>query len=260
MFVWFLLGNCMSIFWPILYSIFIWWFSTGIILLLNQRHPSTYKNAFWVSGMVLALALVGLKTSANLSSVAGAYCGFTCAILVWGWQEIGFLFGYVTGPRREPCPENCRGWQKMYFAFKTIQHHEIALVILALAVTMMTWGGSNQTGFWTFMILWLMRQSAKLNIFLGVLNLNERFLPNHLKYIFTYFTCKPMNPLLPLSVIGGVLCAIPLWQAAAHPSSSDFRVASMSLTGAILSLAVLEHILMVVPFSSERLWKWGMRS
>jgi hypothetical protein len=34
----------------------------------------------------------------------------------------------------------------------------------------------------------------------------------------------------------------------------------MSLTGAILSLAVLEHILMVVPFSSERLWKWGMRS
>jgi putative photosynthetic complex assembly protein 2 len=83
----------MSIVWPILYAIFIWWFSTGIILLLNQRNPSTYKNTFWVSGMVLALALVGLKTSANLSTVAGAYCGFTCAILVWGWQEIGFLFG-----------------------------------------------------------------------------------------------------------------------------------------------------------------------
>ena len=123
----------MSIVWPILYAIFIWWFSTGIILLLNQRNPSTYKNTFWVSGMVLALALVGLKTSANLSTVAGAYCGFTCAILVWGWQEIGFLFGYVTGPRREPCPEDCRGLQKMYFAFQTIQHHEIALVVLALA-------------------------------------------------------------------------------------------------------------------------------
>jgi putative photosynthetic complex assembly protein 2 len=95
---------------------------------------------------------------------------------------------------------------------------------------------------------------------LGVLNLNERFLPNHLKYIFTYFTRKPMNPLLPLSVIGGILCAVPLWLAAVNPSSSDFQVASMALTGAILSLAVLEHILMVVPFSSERLWKWGMRS
>ena len=147
----------------------------------------------------------------------------------------------------------------MYFAFQTIQHHEIALIALALAVTVMTWGGLNQTGFWTFMILWLMRQSAKLNIFLGVLNLNERFLPSHLKYIFTYFTCKPMNPLLPLSVIAGVLCAIPLWQAAVHPSASGFQIASMSLTGAILSLAVLEHVLMVVPFSSERLWKWGMR-
>ena len=69
-----------------------------------------------------------------------------------------------------------------------------------------------------------------------------------------------MNPLLPLSVIGGVLCAIPLWQAALDPSASDFVVASMSLTAAILSLAVLEHVLMVVPFSSEGLWKWGMRS
>jgi putative photosynthetic complex assembly protein 2 len=105
-----------------------------------------------------------------------------------------------------------------------------------------------------------MRQSAKLNVFLGVANLNERFLPTHLKYIFTYFTCKRMNPLLPLSVIAGVLCAIPLWQAAVHPSATDFQIAWMSLTGAILSLAVLEHILMVVPFSSERLWKWGMRS
>jgi putative photosynthetic complex assembly protein 2 len=69
-----------------------------------------------------------------------------------------------------------------------------------------------------------------------------------------------MNPLLPLSVIGGVLCAIPLWLTAMNPSSTDFQVASMSLIGAILSLAVLEHILMVVPFSSEGLWKWGMRS
>ena len=38
-----------------------------------------------------------------------------------------------------------------------------------------------------------MRQSAKLNVFLGVRNLNADFLPDHLKYLQTYFVRAPMN-------------------------------------------------------------------
>ena len=33
-----------------------------------------------------------------------------------------------------------------------------------------------------------MRQSAKLNVFLGVRNLSEEFLPQHLHYLQSYFT------------------------------------------------------------------------
>jgi putative photosynthetic complex assembly protein 2 len=170
---------------PLLYTIFAWWFGTGIILLLNQRPRSTHQTTFWMSGIVLLFALVGLKTSANLNTVAGAYCGFTCALLVWAWQEIGFLLGYVTGSRRIACPPECRGLRKAFYAFQTIAHHELALLVLGAAVALVTWGGTNLIGLWTFIILWAMRQSAKLNVFLGVLNLNEKFLPVHLKYIHT---------------------------------------------------------------------------
>ncbi|MBJ7379681.1 MAG: DUF3623 domain-containing protein [Polynucleobacter sp.] len=248
-----------TFFWPIIYTIFAWWFGTGIILLLNQRHRSTYQATFWMSGLVMLFALLGLKTSANLTSVAGAYCGFTCALLVWAWQEIGFLLGFITGPRRVACPEGCRGWKKAWYAFQTIAHHELALIILAVAIVTVTWGGSNLIGLWTFLILWVMRQSAKLNVFFGVLNLNEKFLPVHLKYIHTYFTCKTMNPLMPISVMVAMLFAVPLWQNVFAEGAGPYQIASSAILGTLLSLAIVEHILMVLPMSTERLWKWGLR-
>ncbi len=213
-----------------------------------------------MSGMVLLFALVGLKTSANLNTVAGAYCGFTCALLVWAWQEIGFLLGYVTGSRRTPCPPDCRGVRKAFYAFQTIFHHELALIVLGIAVAIATWGGSNLVGLWTFLILWAMRQSAKLNVFLGVLNLNEKFLPVHLQYMHSYFTKRAMNPLLPISILLACLAALPLWQHAFAANASAYQIASSTILATLLSLAILEHIMMVLPFSTDGLWKWGLRS
>jgi putative photosynthetic complex assembly protein 2 len=213
-----------------------------------------------MSGMVLLFALVGLKTSANLNTVAGAYCGFTCALLVWAWQEIGFLLGYVTGSRRTPCPPDCRGVRKAFYAFQTIFHHELALIVLGIAVAIATWGGSNLVGLWTFLILWAMRQSAKLNVFLGVLNLNEKFLPVHLQYMHSYFTKRAMNPLLPISILLACLVALPLWQHAFAANASTYQIASSTILATLLSLAILEHIMMVLPFSTDGLWKWGLRS
>jgi putative photosynthetic complex assembly protein 2 len=204
--------------------------------------------------------LVGLKTSANLNTVAGAYCGFTCALLVWAWQEIGFLLGYVTGSRRTPCPPDCRGVRKAFYAFQTIFHHELALIVLGIAVAIATWGGSNLVGLWTFLILWAMRQSAKLNVFLGVLNLNEKFLPVHLQYMHSYFTKRAMNPLLPISILLACLVALPLWQHAFAANASAYQIASSTILATLLSLAILEHIMMVLPFSTDGLWKWGLRS
>jgi len=105
-----------------------------------------------------------------------------------------------------------------------------------------------------------MRQSAKLNVFLGVRNLNADFLPDHLKYLQTYFVRAPMNALFPLSVAAATLAAVPLWQGAVAPESGAFVIASRTLVASLLTLAILEHALLVLPLPAERLWAWAMRS
>ena len=245
---------------PLLFSVFIWWFSTGVILYLDGLPQRSFKWTMLGTTVVLLLALWGMSVSSQGTAVADAYCAFTCAILVWAWQEMAFLLGYVTGPHREPCPAELTGWARARLAFQAVKHHEFALVLLAGAVLAVTWDAPNQTGWWTYLVLWTMRQSAKLNVFLGVRNLNESFLPPHLTYLQTYFSRRRMNPLFPVSVLVATAIAVPLWQAALAPGASAFAVAQYALVASLLSLAVLEHWFLVLPLPSEWLWKWGLRS
>ncbi|MEO8936373.1 MAG: putative photosynthetic complex assembly protein PuhE [Burkholderiaceae bacterium] len=249
----------MSFLWPFLFTVFAWWFSTGVILYLDGLPAKTFKWTFAGATIVCVAGLVGLAVSASRTTVGSAYCAFSCALLVWAWQEVAFLLGYVTGPRRIACDASVTGWKRAALAFQTVQHHELALLVLAFAVLAVTWGQPNQVGWWTFATLWAMRQSAKLNVFLGVRNLGENFLPSHLNYLQTYFLRKPMNPLLPVSLAGATLVVIPIWKNA-NSTGSAFEVAAFALVGSLLSLAILEHLLLVLPLPSEALWKWGMRS
>jgi putative photosynthetic complex assembly protein 2 len=245
---------------PFAFTVLVWWASTGAILYLDGLARRTHRTTMAATTVVAGLAVWGLWFSSGQTTVAGAYCGFTCAILIWAWQEVGFLLGYVTGPRRTPCPPGLRGGPRFRAALEAVAHHELALVVLALFVAFATWDRPNQTGLWTYLVLWTMRQSAKLNVFLGVRNLNADFLPEHLKYLQTYFVRAPMNPLLPVSVAAATVVAIPLWQAAAAAGASAFEVASVTLVASLLSLAILEHLLLVLPLPAERLWSWGMKS
>jgi putative photosynthetic complex assembly protein 2 len=245
---------------PFAFTVLVWWASTGAILYLDGLPRRTFPFTMAATTVVAALAVWGMWYSSGQETVAGAYCGFTCAILIWAWQEMAFLLGYVTGPRRDPCLPEARGWGRVRLAFATVAHHELALVVLALAVVAATWDRPNLTGLWTYLVLWTMRQSAKLNVFLGVRNLNADFLPEHLKYLQTYFTRAPMNALFPLSVAAATIVAIPLWQAAAAAGAGAFQVASLTLVASLLSLAILEHALLVLPLPAERLWSWGLRS
>lgn len=245
---------------PVLFTLFVWWFSTGVILYLDGLPRRTFKWTMLAFTVVLGLALAGLSASSQVASVAGAYCAFTCGVLVWAWQEVAFLLGYVTGPRRVPCPPGATGWPRARYAFQAVMHHELALVVLGLAVVAATWGGVNQTGLWTYLILWAMRQSAKLNIFLGVRNLNEGFLPDHLKYLQSYFLRRRVNALFPFSVGVSTVIAVGLWQAAVASGATAFEATSLSLTAGLLALAVVEHWFLVLPLPFEALWNWGLRS
>lgn len=245
---------------PVAYTLFAWWFSTGVILYLNglprRTHPWTMAGAT----LLLGLAFVGLAATRDATHVSGAYLAFTCALLVWAWQEVAFLLGYVTGPRRTPCPPGAAGWRRARYALQTLAHHELALIGLGLAVLALTAGGANPTGLGAFMIFWAMRQSAKLNVFLGVRNLSEDFLPKHLKYLQTYFRRAPMNALFPVSVAGSSWLAFLLWQAAVGHGVTPFEATALTLSATLLSLGVLEHWFMVLPLPSQALWNWGLRS
>ena len=245
---------------PIAFVLFVWWFSTGVILYLDGLPRRTFKFTLAGSTVVLVGALVGLRTSSSDMSVAGAYCAFTCAVLVWGWQEVAFLLGYVTGSRRTPCPAHASGWKRVGYAFQVVAHHELALLVLAVAVFVTTQDGGNQTGLWTYLVLWIMRQSAKLNVFLGVRNLNESFLPPHLKYLETYFARKPMNALFPWSVTLSTVFAVGAWQGALGAAGDAAALTRMTFPATMLALAILEHWFLVVPLPSEALWKWGLLS
>ena len=245
---------------PVLYTLFIWWFSTGVILYLDGLPRHTFRRSWLGATVVLLAALAGLAMTRANTSVGAVYCAFSCAVLVWGWQEISFLMGYVTGPRQTPCPKNCSEWTRFGHALQAILYHEIALVVLAVAVFGVTWGGENQVGPWTFMVLWIMRQSAKLNLFLGVRNLSEEFLPEHLRYLESYFRKRPMNLLLPISVTAATMLAALIWREALAAHAKPFEIAGFTLVAMMLTLAILEHWFLVLPLPATALWRWSLKS
>jgi putative photosynthetic complex assembly protein 2 len=242
------------------YTLFVWWASTGVIVYLDGLPARTHRWTMLGATFVLAGGLCGLAATAGDTSVAGAYIAFTCAVLVWAWQEVAFLLGYVTGPRRLPCPAGCRGWRRVRYAIATILHHEIALLVLGGAVVALTWNDVNQTGALTFAALWTMRQSAKLNLFLGVRNFGEEFLPRQLRYLESYFTRRAMNPLFPVSLTAACVAAVLAWQRALADDAGAASAAGFALVGTLVAAAILEHLFMVIPLPSTWLWRWGLRS
>ncbi|MEQ9608092.1 MAG: putative photosynthetic complex assembly protein PuhE [Kiloniellaceae bacterium] len=245
---------------PALFALFVWWFSTGVIIYLDGLPKQTFRWSMLGATLLFAGSLYGLAATSADDSVAGAYWAFTFGLTAWGWQEISFYMGYVTGPRKEVCPEGCRGWRHFLHPIQTSLWHELAIIASAAAVIAVTWNGANQVGTWTFMILWWMHQSAKLNVFLGVRNLNEEFLPEHLAFLKGFLTKRSMNLLFPVSITVSTVALTWLVQLAIAPGASAFEVAGFTFLATMMGLAVLEHWFLVVPLPSAVLWHWGLAS
>jgi putative photosynthetic complex assembly protein 2 len=245
---------------PIAYVILLWWFSTGVILYLDQLAPSTYPLSLASTTVVGVGALIILVLTSHETTETSAYIAFTSALLVWGWQEMAFLMGYVTGSRRAACPAGASETQKFFYATEAILYHELALVLTVLVLFAATWKQPNQIGTYTFFILWVMRLSAKLNLFFGVRNRYESFLPAHLSYLKSYFGKRTLNWLFPVAVTAASVVAFLLWQSAMASSVGSFERAGLALLATLLSLAVLEHWFLVIPLPVEKMWNWAMRS
>lgn len=246
--------------WPILFTLALWWLSTGVIVYLDGLPPRTFSTTMAWASVMLAAALWGLVHSRADTGPTGAYFAFSCALLVWAWQELAFLLGLVTGPHRQPCPPGITGWQRTRLAIGTVLHHELALIVLAVAVWLAVGDGANRVGLWTYLSLWAMRQSAKLNLFLGARNLSEAFLPPHLKYLASYFRRRAMNPLWPVAFVAISATAVWIWQQVLALPAGSTAMPGLALTGTLVALGALEHALLVLPMPPEALWRWGLKS
>lgn len=244
---------------PVLFAIFVWWFATGIVLLLDGLPRTTFRWSHLLSTLLALGAFVGLAHTAQQTTPAGAFCAFTCALLVWGWHELSFLTGWVTGPRQRAADPGVRGWPRFVQAVAAILWHELAILASGALIAAITWDAANTVGMATFAVLWVMRISAKLNVFLGVRNLSIEFLPPHLAYLASFFRKRAMNLLFPLSVTAST--AVAAWmvlEALAAPPGGAYATGQM-LVVTLLVLAILEHWLMVLPFNPTALWRWAMR-
>ncbi len=249
---------------PALHGLLIWWISTCMILFLDSLPPRTFRWSMAGATAILGAALYGLVVSAKDTSITGAYTAFTCGVLIWGWLEISFYMGYVTGPRNHHCGHGCGGWRHFGHAIQASLYHEVAVLLLAGLVIMLTRGQPNLFGLWTFIVLWWMHQSARLNVFLGVSNLNADFLPEHLAHIKSFFRDAPMNLLFPFSVTASTFCAVLMAQRALSFGADTFNATGYTLLTTMMVLAILEHWFLVLPISAtrvwNRMWQWSLGS
>lgn len=243
-----------------LVALSIWWVSTGIILILDGMPARTFSRSMAGATGLLGLALYGVAHLRDDLSVGGAYLGFGCGVIIWGWLEMSFLMGYVTGPRRHACPANCRGWRHFLHAIQAILYHEIAIIVLMVAVFALSRRGGNSVAAWSIAILWVMRASAKLNLFLGVRNLSAELLPMDLAYLGSFFRKQPMNFLFPVSITAASVVATLLVRKLFVPGISDFALTGNCLLATLAILGILEHWMLVLPFPAAALWSWGLRS
>lgn len=241
------------------FAIFIWWFSTGIVILLNRMSRSAIALSLVLSSLLGVAALIGLAHTAQQTSLSGAYCAFTCALLAWGWNELSFLTGWITGPRTTALPVGAVGWSRFVESFRAVLWHELGILLVGLGIVAITWDAPNQVGTGTYLVLWVMRTSAKLNLFFGVRNLSEEFLPAHLAYLQSFFRRRAANVFFFFAVAAASACLALLVTQATAALTTEAQAVGYALVATMLALAILEHLLLVLPLDTTALWRWAIR-
>ena len=210
-----------------------------------------------VATVALFFGFLILIFSSSKTNVISAYLGFISILIIWSWLEVAFLLGWITGNRRSVCPKNIKGFERAWLAFQTISYHEFSLLLFGGIIFLATFDSPNQIGITTYLVLWVMRISSKLNVFLGVRNFYEEFLPKKISYLTTYFKKKSFNPLLPIILFFSLCIDMLFWYNASYAANSFLRV-SNALLASLLALGIIEHIFMVLPFQLDRIWRLGL--
>jgi putative photosynthetic complex assembly protein 2 len=242
-------------------ALFLWWFSTGAILVvvrLMERRGEAARRAVVLAALpVMGLGIWGYETTLGAGSVGAGYGAFLAALAIWGWIELAFLLGVITGPNARPCPDDVPEWERFLRAWGTLAFHEMLLVAVLALMWVTGAGAVNGTGLWTFTMLYGARVSAKLNLYAGVPRINVEFIPPHLRHMASHFRLR--RPGWVFAVAVTVLAfALACWVERAMATEAPGALVGHALLAAITALALLEHWLMVLPLPDAKLWRWMM--
>ncbi len=249
----------MSVLLPIAAAVALWWGFTVAMLYRTGMPEASFPRTLTLATVLAFGGLVLIARTAHLETVGSAYAAFAGALLVWSWHEVSYFLGFVTGPRPEACPDECTRTQRFVRGVQASLYHELAIVATGALVCMLTLGSPNRVALWTYCILWGMRWSAKLNIFLGVRNLHLDFLPARLQYLGSFVSKASMNPLFPVSMCAATLC-VAVCVARAADAQTLFVTTGAVLCATLLLLAMLEHLFLMIEVPDRALWRLGLRT
>lgn len=248
----------MTIIGPILFTVAVWYFSTGAVLWLARGTKDRVPRRLLLVTVIAAFGFAGAIVSAHHSDIWAPYLAMASAVAVWAWAEYTFLTGLLTGPHQSPCPPNVSEGRRFVLAFRTISRHEYGLLVALAALALVAWTGENAHAFGVFITLWLMRISAKLVLFNGVPGFSSDMMPSPILYMTTYFRGDRIGPVfwvatgaLTISMVVAITALIGGWVGAEH------RTIAIMLTS-FVGLAAFEHWMMVLPWRDSALWNWAM--
>lgn len=240
-----------------LIAVFSWWLGTGAILWLVRLPARRFRRSMLALTALTALSLAVTAWSMRSNTMGAAYAGFISVIVMWGWHEMAFLSGWITGPRRIAQDPGVRGWQRFSQAVQALLHHELALLLNFGFLFWLQRGQPNHVALCTFALLWCMRVSAKLNLFFGVPHVGDQYLPDHFTYLASYFRRSDVTGFffLTISLSSGTW----IWLVAEAQRSAIEISTGWVLLASLLGLAIVEHVLMVFAMPLQRLWGWALR-
>lgn len=243
-------------------ALLLWWSATGILLWrvhsADRGGPDQHLWSVILSLPLLVAGVLGVNHTLGDPGPQGAWLAFLSALALWGWVELAFLSGVITGPNTRPCPHGLTSEGRFWAAFRTVAWHEFLLAGILIALAAASIGAENAFALWTFLVLFLARISAKLNLFLGVPRINTDFLPRPLAHLSSYFRQGPVSGFFPLSVTllaMAVGCLLErLWRA--HQAEDPGAIIGFTLLAMLTALALLEHWFMVWRVRDDKLWRW----
>lgn len=242
-------------------AVFLWWFSTGAILwrvrVADNGGPDQHLLSVLMAAPVLVLGAWAGVASLSDASANGIHLAFASALLLWGWIELAFLSGVITGPNRRICPPQVRGAERFWRALGTVAWHEILLIAVMAVMAVASLEAENPFAFYTFALLFFARVSAKLNLFFGVPHINTQFLPRPLGHLPSHFRIARIGFFFPLSV-SALTIAMALLLERCVNAQTRADAAGFALLTSLAFLALVEHWFMVLPVPDEKLWRWMM--